>query len=152
MQPQSMYIWASSDGKKLDGILLIGCPRGCGKQLVVQGVVYCVMDIDETHAKVQMLPEYCNGCKDEEVSIPREDMCTQLRLSHAMCYYTVQGRTIKDRHIVLLDTSHKWFSVRHLIVGLCRATHGRFLHIGDNVSERIFLGDRKESRARQQKP
>jgi hypothetical protein len=152
MQPQSMYIWASSDGQKLDGILLIGCPRGCGKQLVVQGVVYCVMNIDETHVKVQMLPEYCNGCKDEEVSIPREDMCTQLRLSHAMCYYTVQGRTIRDRHIVLLDTSHKWFSVRHLIVGLSRATHGDWLHIGDNVSERIFLGDRKESRARQQKP
>ena len=39
MQPQSMRIWASSDGEKLDGITLIGCPRGSGKQLVVQGVV-----------------------------------------------------------------------------------------------------------------
>ena len=106
MQPQSMYLWASSDGEKLDGITLIGCPRGSGKQLVVQGVVYCVMDIGETHVEVQMLPEYCHGLKDEKVSIPREDVCTQLRLAHAMCYYTVQGRTIKDRHIVLLDITN----------------------------------------------
>ena len=93
-----------------------------------------------------------DGRQDEKVSIPREEMCTQFRLAHAMCYYTVQGRTIKDRHIVLLDTDHHWFSVRHLIVGLSRATHGDWLHIGDNASERIFLGDRKESRVRQQKP
>jgi hypothetical protein len=152
MQPQSMHIWASSDGEKLDGIFLMGCPRGSGKQLVVQGVVYCVMGISETEVELQMLPEYCHGKKDERVSLPREEMCTQTRMSHAMCYYSIQGRTIKDRHIVLLDCSHHFFGVRNLIVGLSRATHGDYLHIGDNASERVFLGDRKEPRVRHRRP
>jgi hypothetical protein len=152
MQPQSMHIWASSDGEKLDGIFLMGCPRGSGKQLVVQGVVYCVMGISETEVELQMLPEYCHGKKDERVSLPREEMCTQTRLSHAMCYYSIQGRTIKDRHIVLLDCNHHFFGVRNLIVGLSRATHGDYLHIGDNASERVFLGDRKEPRVRHRRP
>ena len=39
MQPQSMYLWL--------GLELIGCPRGSGKQLTVQSVVYVVTAIAE---------------------------------------------------------------------------------------------------------
>ncbi len=42
----------------------------------------------------------------------------------------------------MLDTSHPPFSVRALIVGLSRATHGRWLHVGDDDSEALFGGDR----------
>ena len=143
MQPQSMRVWASSDGEKLDGITLIGCPRGSGKELVVQGVIYCVMGITETHLELQMLPEYCHGRKDEKASVPIDEACAQLRPAHAMCYYTVQGRTVRDRHVVLLNTDHKHMSVRALIVGLSRATHGRFVHIGDSASESLFCGERR---------
>ena len=45
--------------------------------------------------------------------------------------------------MVLLDTDRKHFSVRHLIVGLSRATHGRFLHIGNSLSEGIYCGERR---------
>ena len=52
---------------------------------------------------------------------------------------------MRDHHIVLLDTRqdtrHKHFSVRALIVGLSRATHGSDLHVGDDNSEALF--DRK---------
>ena len=89
-----------------------------------------------------MRPEYCRGAEDERVGVPLADACAQLRLCHAMCYYTVQGRTVRDRHIVLLDTAHLHFSVRALIVGLSRATHGRWLHVGDDASEALFGGDR----------
>ena len=60
------------------------------------------------------------------------------------CYVLlhVPGRTVRDRHIVLLDTTHQRFSVRALIVGLSRATHGSWLHIGDEESEALFGGDR----------
>ena len=142
MQPQSMKIWPCSDEDKLDGIHLIGCPRGSGKQLVVQGVIYCAIDITETEVELQMLPEYCHGAKDERVTIPIEDVCSQLRPTHAMCYYTMQGRTVKARHIVLLDTQSQYFSVRALIVGLSRTTHGSFLHIGDDTSQGLFVGER----------
>ena len=52
-----------------------------------------------------------------------------LRLTFALCYATVQGRTLRDKHIVLLDTRRHFFTMRHLIVGLSRATAGRFVHV-----------------------
>ena len=132
VKPQDMWLWP--------GITLIGCPRGSGAGLVVQGVLYTVVAITEKTVKLQMCEEYCHGAGDETTEVPLDQVCGQLRLTHAMCYYTCQGRTVKDRHIVLLDTDHFHFSTRSLIVGLSRATHGRYLHIGDNDT---FCGDRR---------
>ena len=143
MQPQSMRIWSCTHKDKLDGIHLIGNPRGSGKKLVVQGVIYCVMDITDSAVELQMMSEYCHGAKDERVTVPIEDVCSQLRPTHAMCYYTMQGRTVKNRHLVLLDTSSIYFSVRALIVGLSRVEKGSFLHIGDSTSQGLFVGERK---------
>jgi hypothetical protein len=136
MKPQDMWLWP--------GITLIGCPRGSGKKhLVVQGVLYTVVAITEKTVKLQMCEEYCHGADDETTEVPLDQVCGQLRLTHAMCYYTCQGRTVKDRHIVLMDTDHPCFSTRSLIVGLSRATHGCYLHIGDDNSDSIFCGDRR---------
>ena len=149
-QPQSMTIW--------EGIHLIGCPRGSGKAKlgVVQGVMYNVEHIAEDTVTLKMLPEYRSSenapadatetagntagetadaavDKDvsiakEEVTVPLDDVTHVLRLSHAMCFYTVQGRTFRD-HTVLIDTSHTHVSRRALIVGLSRATNGRLVHV-----------------------
>ena len=136
MLPQSMWVWK--------GLELIGCSRGSGKKLVVQGVVYVITDITETHCHLQMREEYCTAEKgDEKVEIEIQDMCSQLRLTHAMCYYTIQGRTIKNRDIVLLDTNHPHFTVRSLIVALSRVEDSKYLHIGDCNSEAMFVGERK---------
>ena len=134
MLPQSMHVWTGQE--------LIGCPRGSGKQRVVQGVIYTVTAINEEGIELQMLPEYRRGANDETTSMPWDEVCAQMRLCTALCYYTAQGRTIRDRHIVLLDTTHQHFSVRALIVGLSRATHGRWLHVGDEQSEALFAGER----------
>ena len=136
MQPQSMFVWR--------GLELIGCPRGSRKQKVIQGVVYCVTDMDEKGIALKMLDEYCHGQKDEEAKVQWSDVCTQLRLCHSLCYYTVQGRTI-HRPIVLLDTAHKHFSVRALIVGLSRAVQSSQLHVGDEKSEALFAGVRPKT-------
>ena len=144
MQPQSMFIWK--------GLELIGCSRGSGKSLVVQGVIYVITDITETECHLTMRREYWRDEDVEEtVTIELVDACAQLRPSHAICYYTVQGRTVKDRHIVLLDTNHPHFTVRSLIVGLSRVEDSKYLHIGDCNSERLFVGERKV-RQRVQKP
>ena len=135
MQPQSMYLWVGMD--------LIGCPRGSGKQLTVQGVIYTVTAICEDALELQMRPEYCTrGADDEKARVPLDEACTQLRMCHAMCYYTCQGRTVRDRHIALLDVRHPHFTARALIVGLSHATHGRYLHVGDENSEALFGGER----------
>ena len=125
-----MHVWI--------GLELVGCPRGSGKQLTVQGVIYIVTAITANAIELQMRPEYCRGENDERTSVTLADARTQLRLCHAQCYYTVQGRTVRDRHILLLDTGHPYFSVRALIVGLSRATHGRYLHVGDDEAEALF--------------
>ena len=138
MLPQSMHVWP--------GLELIGCCRGSGQQRVVQGVVYVVVGMCQEALHLEMMPEYRHGADGEKASVPWAEVCAQLRMAHAMCYYTCQGRTVRDRHIVLLDTTHQHFSVRALIVGLSRATHGSWLHVGDEQSEALFGGCGKRQR------
>ena len=78
-----------------------------------------------------MRPEY----GDEEIEVPLEEIPYLLRLTHAMCYYTIQGCTMRDKKILLIDTEHPNFSRRTLIVGLSRATHGKVAHVADNEAE-----------------
>ena len=56
-------------------------------------------------------------------------MAELLRLTHALVYANVQGRTIRSKHVVLLDTHHRHFTMRHLIAGMSRVTDGCYLHI-----------------------
>ena len=80
----------------------------------------------------------------EEVTVPLDDVAHVLRLSHAMCFYTVQGRTFRD-HTVLFDTSHTHFSRRALIVGLSRATNGRLVHVATEDEADVFTGRRRRT-------
>ena len=130
-QPQSMYL--------RPGMELIGCPRGVTpRRGVVQGVVYTVVDVGP-EVKIRINPEYqvesnlpsdWNEIRTEvEMTLPVLEVPRLLRLTHAMCYFTVQGRTIRDKHILLADTDHRHFSTRSLSVGMSRATHGKFVHV-----------------------
>ena len=120
---------------------LIGCPRGRAANYgVVQGVVYTLLYVGALSV-LRMRPEY----GDEEIEVPIEEIPYLLRLTHAMCYYTVQGRTIKDRRIMLIDTDHPHFSRRALIVGLSRATHSKVSHVAGNEVE--LLGREWNGRA-----
>ena len=58
-----------------------------------------------------------------------------LRLTHAMCYYTAQGRTVRDKHVLLIDTNHPNVSHPALIVGLPRTTPGNMVHMATNETE-----------------
>jgi len=80
----------------------------------------------------------------EEVTVPLADVPAVLRLTHAMCFYTVQGRTLRG-NMVLLDTSNSNFSRRALIVGLSRATHGDHIHVANDEEAQIFLGERRRT-------
>jgi len=50
-------------------------------------------------------------------------MANSLRLSHAICYFSSQARTITG-NLRLAQTNHKAFSIRSLVVGLGRAPEG----------------------------
>ena len=119
-QPQDMLLWPGQE--------LIGCSGHCRK--VVNGVVYVVKAVTEEHVVVDMHPRFRTGGKNElELALRHADASATLRLSHAVVYYTSQGRTIPNTHLVLLDTLAPHFTGRHLIVGASRVTDGRFLHV-----------------------
>ena len=52
-----------------------------------------------------------------------------MRLQHALCYYSTQGRTLLDGRIRLLDTDKTHFTKRHLIVRLSRTVRGADVEI-----------------------
>ena len=138
-------------------------PRGSGKNStgVVQGVVYRVESITDDAVTIKMLEEYCpkhaiSNAEHEvdtpvdvskakvEVKVPIADVPVVMRLTHAMCFYTVQGRTLRG-HTVLLDTENPKFSRRALIVGLSRAVHGSQVHLCTEKDAELFLGRRRRT-------
>ena len=72
-----------------------------------------------------------------------------MRLTYALCYASIQGRTLKDKHFLLLDMMHrKYFTMRHLIVGLSRATHRKYVHL-PTLSEELALVERARESVRE---
>ena len=119
-QPQDMYL--------KPGLQLIGCPRGVvSKRGVVQGVMYTVLEVGP-EVSIRMNDEYQSE-GPVEMKLPLAEVPLLLRLTHAMCYFTIQGRTLRDKHILLADTHNEHFTIRSLIVGMSRATHGKYVHV-----------------------
>ena len=61
-----------------------------------------------------------------QVSLTEASEC--LRLCYAAVYYNCQGRTLKEQHVMLLDTERPHFSMQHLYVGASRVPHSKYLH------------------------
>ena len=78
------------------------------------------------------------------VVLTREEFAPTCRMADARCSYTVQGKTCRDKHILLLDTSHKHFDLRKLIVGVNRATRGTYVHVATPFDEERLLAVRQE--------
>jgi hypothetical protein len=68
-------------------------------------------------------------------TLTHAEVARVFRLQHALVYANIQGRTMRDKHICLLDTANRNFTVRHLIVALSRATHGKYAHVPDGAQE-----------------
>ena len=76
----------------------------------------------------------------ETVEVEHQDVALLLRLTHALCYYSVQGRTLGGKQLALLDTASSRFSRRALIVGLSRATSGADMQVFSRAQEDSFQG------------
>ena len=73
------------------------------------------------------------------VRLSHAETCASLRMTYALCYYSAQGTTIRRKHVVLFDSHKKHFTLRHLNVGLSRATHGCYVHVPNIQQENILL-------------
>jgi hypothetical protein len=52
-----------------------------------------------------------------------------LRLQNALVYASIQGRTIANTHIGLMDLDNPNFTMRDLITAMSRPTAGQYLHL-----------------------
>ena len=67
-----------------------------------------------------------------------------LRPQHALVYASIQGRTMRDKHITLMDLSHEHMSMRDLITAMSRPTRGEFLHFMSDDEQTKILKDCSE--------
>jgi len=63
-----------------------------------------------------------------------------LRPQHALVYASIQGRTMRDKHIALMDLGHQHMTMRDLITAMSRPTHGQFLHFVSEQQQAKLLG------------
>ena len=115
-----MYIWP--------GIILQSyCTE---KKTLKNGLFYKVIEITNEHDNIVTIVKLDKDMKEtiDQMSIVKKDVPCKLVLSYAFTYYKAQGRTIKGS-IRLAQTDHKYFTLRHLIVGLGRAPLGKDVHV-----------------------
>ncbi len=66
--------------------------------------------------------------EEGDMTLSFEQVTIELRLTHALCYASVQGDT-KEGSVMLCDVFTRHFAVRHLILGMSRARHGKHVMI-----------------------
>ena len=119
--PQAMHVWP--------GLKLQVCVKE-REENVVNGLEYEVMSVDDQTVRLRQL----HPCGDPDkhgapFELPHAQAALKMRLQHALCYYTAQGRTLRDGLVLCTDTDHKTFTRRHLITGIGRVGEGREMEI-----------------------
>ena len=128
-QPQDMWI--------VPGLELIGVSKKSTS--IVNGVRYVVEAANDQTVRVRMLPEYRRDLDarpptrkterlEGSITLAHRDASAWLRLTHCLCYASVQGITVRDKHVVLLDILKGHFGIRPVIVAASRVTDGKYLH------------------------
>jgi len=98
----------------------------------------CPEDSDASSKKEEEADDVASA--PEFVEVDHQNVALLLRLTHALCYYSVQGRTLGGKQLALLDTASSHFSRRALIVGLSRATSGGDIQVFSRAQEDSFEG------------
>ena len=120
-----MWVWK--------GLELIGGGRTSRK--VLNGVMYIAHSFTDEHLTVQVHPDFG---EEELIELPLREASDNLRLCYAAVYQSCQGRTLRNQHVMLMDTQHIHFSLRHLYVGASRVTSGEYLHIANRSVARYI--------------
>ena len=135
------------------GTIMLGCAAGSKK--ILSGLEYAVERVDclkvvvntrepwriSDDIRAAMNPKELEAtrAREDAVELTNEEVSRWLRLGYAITYYSVEGRTIPNRLILLLDTNNKFFNVRNLIVGLSRGPLGCRVKIPPRGAEDIWV-------------
>jgi hypothetical protein len=104
---QTMLVWPS--------LVLVGCVSA-EKKGIRNGCLYTVTSVADGVVRLEGL----------EASFTYEQCVQWLRLSYAQTYASCQG-TQFEGPLCLWDVTHKYFTRRHLFVGLSRSTSAAFV-------------------------
>jgi hypothetical protein len=102
-QPQDFILWP--------GLQLMGAGHRC-----LKGMFYEVASVDEAFVELT-----CG------IKLTHEQALSSLRLRYAMTYASCQGLTLKG--VVRLDTQSPNFTMKHLYVGISRATAANLVEV-----------------------
>jgi len=105
-QPQSMWIWK---GMTLVGASGAACPKGI------------LVEVEDVTPEVVSL--------SSGAQLTAEQICKCTRLAHCLCYASVQGLTLPGV-VRLSDTTSPMLTLRHLYVGISRATAAANVEVG----------------------
>ena len=120
-QPQDMLIW--------QGIILMAIvPQSTA--LVKNGVRYEVLNMEGgNHFELVAIND--DGARTAtSFIVDKKELGSNFRLTHALTYFSAQARTIHGG-VRLAQTSHKNFTLRHLVLGLGRAPRGCDVQVED---------------------
>ena len=115
--PQDMSVWP--------GLKLLGCVKKSDEK-TTNGMEYEVMAVDDSTVTLRKL--HPSGDPEKHgapFALSHSETALRMRPQHALCYYTAQGRTLRDGPVTLMDTGHRHCTLRHLVVGLSRVGEGR---------------------------
>ena len=112
-RPQDMYLWP--------GITLVAKVPSEDRKLK-NGFRYKVLDIGELFIELSKLDKDDAESGDSFV-LPKPEVASKLRLTHAITYFSSQARTITGS-LRLTETKSERFTFQCLIVGLGRAPNG----------------------------
>ena len=98
---------------------------------MLNGRSYMAVGVDASYLKVTLE----NGTK--EVTLTHQQCTQDLRLACARTYAAVQGLSLRDQRILLLQTRRPFVDWRKLYVASSRVTSGSLLHIPTPEQERV---------------
>lgn len=117
--------------KAWEGQIFLGCRRKSANiwKDIVNNCMYKVVAVDSAHLTVQLMAEGEAEENQPKIKLTHHDAVQYLRLSCARVYASVQGLTLRDQHLLLLNLHSPYMTARALYVGLSRATAGANVHI-----------------------
>jgi energy-coupling factor transporter ATP-binding protein EcfA2 len=169
MQPQSCWIWK--------GLEVMGCTRKNMGNAIVNGFSYMVTDFDDEKVQLKVITKVeaeeehkdeeeafaddeADEDEDDEVEeavdpgvfkVTHEIFMKHFRLAFAIPVCYAQGRTYRDKTVLLVDTESQHYSMRHLIVAVSRVTNSKNLWIApEGYGYTIAAAAKAIERAREQ--
>ena len=144
-----MWVWV--------GMELIGSTRD--KKVIYNSCVYEVMNITDRSIEVRLARDYWKPAatpeeEEEDVADPRQEPMSTvltyaeaskyLRPQYALTYASIQGRTLRDKKVAVLDLDSEFVTLRHLMVASSRVTEGRLLACATHGVQRHLVAQADE--------